>query len=281
MAGVTRSSAFVRAEDRLQRLPGWERLRAAGGMGTLALKTLRVGLRPPFSWLPDMVVELSTSIRRSTGPLAVSGGFFAIGIAVVYFGGIVERLGTLDRGGGALLLGYTREAALWISMMVVAGAVGSSITADLGARKIRDELDALSVLGVDRIRSLVVPRVVAMTIAMPILGLLGLIICLGVSYVALTTVFADAVTRAAYRETYWAFAYSADFLHYVFVLTVGGFFVGVVACYKGINAKGGTEGVGRAVNECVVISFFGVWLIHTFVTFVFFSVFPDVLILRG
>jgi phospholipid/cholesterol/gamma-HCH transport system permease protein len=280
MAGATDTRA-ARWEGQLERVPGWGWLETAGGLGSLLVRTVRVAFAPPHSWFPDLVVEISTSIRRSLLPLMVSGGFFAIGIAVVYFGGIVERLGTLERGGGALLLGYTREAALWISMMVVAGAVGSAITADLGARRIRDELDALSVLGVDQTRLLIVPRVIGLTIAMPILGVLGLLTCILVSYVALTTVFADSITRAAFRESYWAFAYSADFLHYVFVLTVSGAFVGLVACYKGITAKGGTEGVGRAVNECVVISFFGVWLIHTLVTFVFFSLFPQVLVLRG
>jgi phospholipid/cholesterol/gamma-HCH transport system permease protein len=281
MGDAVKARQHVAVESYLPSLPGWKRLEAAGGMGSLFVRSLRTIVRPPYSWTADALVETSIAIRRSIAPLIVSGGFFALGIAVVYFGGIVQRLATLDRGGGALLLGYTREAALWISMMVIAGAVGSSITADLGARRIREELDALAVLGVDQVRALVIPRIVALMIVMPVLGLIGLMTCLLVSYVALCTVFAGQVTPADFQASFWAFAYSADFLHYVFVLLVSGCFVGVVSCYKGLNAAGGTEGVGRAVNECVVISFFGVWLIHTLVTFVFFSLFPEVLVLRG
>jgi phospholipid/cholesterol/gamma-HCH transport system permease protein len=260
---------------------GTSRVQAAGGIGSLFVETVRVALRPPFSWRRDCVETMSMAIRRSTLPLLFSASAFAVGLAVVFFSGIVQRLGTLDRTGGAYQVGFSREVAVWVSGMIIAGVVGSAITADLGARKIRDELDALAVLGVHQVRSLVVPRVVGLLIVTPLLGLIGLLVCHASSYGAMLAVFPEGVSAAAYRESYWAFVYSPDLLNFVFKFAIFGAFIGVVACYKGLNAQGGTEGVGRAVNECVLITFFGIWMFHTLTNLAFFSLFPDVLVLRG
>jgi phospholipid/cholesterol/gamma-HCH transport system permease protein len=268
-------------EDALTRAPGYPRIKAAGGMGDLLVKVVRQALTPPFSWRDDCIAATASAIRRSIVPLAFSASAFTFGLAVIFFAGIVNRLGTLDRTGGAFQVGFSREVAVWVGGMIIAGVVGSAMTADLGARKIRDELDALAVLGVDQIRSLVVPRVVALAIAAPILGLLTLLICQASAYFAMLAVFPTGLTGSAYLESYWAFVYPADLFNFMAKYVVFGVFIGIVACYKGLNAAGGTEGVGRAVNECVLITFFGVWLIHTLMNLAFLSVFPDVLVLRG
>ncbi len=268
-------------QERLASTPGYARVATAGGMGALLVATVRTAVRPPFSWRRDLLIELSTAIRRCVIPLVLSAGFFALGLLVLYFGGVVKVLGTLDRLGGGDLIGFIREAIRWVSMMVIAGVVGSAVTADLASRKIREELDALAVLGVDQVKSLVVPRVLAMTIAMPVLSLIALGISTLIAYAAATQTYATGVTAAAFRQTFWAFAYSADAISLVVEMALVGVFVGVVACYKGINAAGSTEGVGRAVNECVLISFLGAWIVHTLFQFVVLSLFPGVLSLRG
>jgi phospholipid/cholesterol/gamma-HCH transport system permease protein len=250
-------------------------------MGDLLVRTVRVGATRPFSWWADCLEIASLAIRRSFLPLLCSAGAFSIGLVVVFFAGIVQRLGTLDRTGGAFQIGFNREIAVWVCGMVVAGVVGGAITADLGARKIRDELDALAVLGVDQVRSLVVPRVVGLAIALPILGMLSLLICQVSSYLGLIAVYSDHVTSAGFGESYWAFTYSADLWYFIAKFALFGVFIGVVSCYKGLHAEGGTEGVGRAVNECVLVTFFGIWLFHTVTNLAFLSVFPDVLALRG
>jgi phospholipid/cholesterol/gamma-HCH transport system permease protein len=193
----------------------------------------------------------------------------------------VQRLGTIERTGAAVMAGFTREVAVWITMMIVAGTAGAAITADLGARKIRDELDALAVLGLDTTRTLVVPRVLAVTLATPILGMFGLLTACLTCYFAMTTLYADSVTGAALAESAWAFAYWQDFVNYALKFIVCGVFIGIVACYKGLTSGGGTEGVGRAVNQSVLITFFGVWFIHTMINIAFFALFPELLVLRG
>jgi phospholipid/cholesterol/gamma-HCH transport system permease protein len=257
------------------------RVASAGGMGMLLVRTARAAVRPPYSWRGDLLVETSIAIRRCIVPLTLSAGFFALGLLVLYFGGVVKVLGTLDRLGGGDLIGFIREAIRWVSMMVIAGVVGSAITADLGSRKVREELDALAVLGVDQVKALVVPRVLAVTIVMPVLSVIALGLSTLTAYAAATQAFAAGMTAAAFRETFWAFAYSADTISLLVEMALVGVFVGVVACYKGLNAVGSTEGVGRAVNECVLISFLGAWIVHTLFQFVVLSLFPGVLALRG
>jgi phospholipid/cholesterol/gamma-HCH transport system permease protein len=263
------------------RIASSRRIESAGGMGHLLWQVLRAAFSRPFNWQRDCVAVTSGAIRRSIVPIAFSASAFSVGLVVVFFAGIVKRLGTLDRTGGAFQVGISREVAVWVGGMIIAGAVGSSMTADLGARKIREELDALAVLGVDQVRALVLPRIVGLTIAAPILGVLTLLIAQGSSYLALQVVFPDGVSGAGFRESYWALFYPADLYNFILKYAMFGAFIGLVACYKGLHARGGTEGVGRAVNECVLITFFGVWLIHTLMNLAFLSIFPDVLVLRG
>jgi phospholipid/cholesterol/gamma-HCH transport system permease protein len=166
--------------------------------------------------------------------------------------------------------------------MILAGVAGSAMTADLGARKIRDELDALKVLGVEEMRGLIVPRVVALTLVGPILGIITLITAWTATFVAVPIAFHDAiVTPAAFIESFKAFVSPLDMINFVVKTALAGFLVGVVSCYKGITSSGGAEGVGRAVNEAVLISFFGVWMINILFNTMFLSLFPSVTILRG
>jgi phospholipid/cholesterol/gamma-HCH transport system permease protein len=281
VAGYLRGGSGPGLERHLPRLAGYKRLEVLGGMAALLLRTVRVAVRPPYSWRRLLIVEMSRNYRRSVIPLILSAAFFSLGLAVWNLGGIMKALGTLDRLGGGVQVGFLREASRWVAMMVVGGVVGSSITADLGAQKVREELDALKVLGIDEIRLLVVPRVLAIVLIMPIVGFAGVIAADAVAYLAATSVYAGSLTSAAYQDAYWTFAYSVDVLMFIVTLMLCGLFVGIVACYKGLNAGGGTNGVGRAVNECVLISFFGLWTIHTLLQFVTLALFPEIQVLRG
>jgi phospholipid/cholesterol/gamma-HCH transport system permease protein len=119
----------------------YERIESTAGIGRLLVLTVRAIFRSPFIWLGDALAETAGTIRRCVVPLTLSSATFGVGLAVVYFGGVVKLLGTEDRLGGAMEAGFTREPEAWVAMMIIAGAAGSAITADLGARKIREELD--------------------------------------------------------------------------------------------------------------------------------------------
>jgi phospholipid/cholesterol/gamma-HCH transport system permease protein len=256
-----------------------DRLQTAGEMGRLGAKTARVAVTPPYPWVRDAIVEASTAFRRCLIPLTISVSVYLIGFGMILFGIVLTSLGAAEREAGGLYIAFSREVCTWITMMIFAGVAGAAVTADLGSRKIREELDALDVLGIDRIRQVVVPRVVAMVIAAVVLGLVSLFIVQIVNYTLAPHhlhythgIFKDQVKRSILPVDLYAVL-----VKHVFI----GFFVGIVSCQKGLSAKGGAEGVGRAVNQTVVICFFGIWLFNSLFQFAFLTLFPNSSILRG
>jgi phospholipid/cholesterol/gamma-HCH transport system permease protein len=248
-------------------------------MGELAVRSVRIAFTPPFSWVRNAVVEMSVSFRRCLIPLIICHSVYLIGYGIILFGVVLTNLGVVERESGAMWLIWVREIGTWITAMIFAGVVGSAATADLGARKIREELDALDVLGIDKLRLLVVPRVVAMTIASPVMAIVSLYLVVGVNYILgpLTLGYSHGV----YRDNLVHTILPIDVYAMLLKNAVIGFFVGVVSCHKGLSCKGGAEGVGRAVNQAVVISFFGIWLFNSLFNLGYLTLFPDAATLRG
>jgi phospholipid/cholesterol/gamma-HCH transport system permease protein len=248
----------------------------------MAMTVVRTAFTPPYWWIPECLNETSIALRRCVLPALFAMTAFGVGIACDFFGGIVRLLGTADRIGGGIGIGFTREPGVWVAIMILAGVAGSAMTADLGARKIREELDALKVLGVEEMRGLIIPRVVGLTLVGPIIGMITVLTAWTATFVAVPIAFHDStVTTPAFIESFKAFISPLDMVNFLVKTAVAGFFVGVVSCYKGISSSGGAEGVGRAVNEAVLISFFGVWMINILFNTMFLSLFPSVSILRG
>jgi phospholipid/cholesterol/gamma-HCH transport system permease protein len=254
-------------------------LREAADTGTLAVRACKAAVRPPFNWIPDAVDETAQVFRRTLVPLTVSIAVWLIGVEVIVFGNLLKNLGVADRFPGGAALGDLREPATWIAMMVFAGVAGSATTADLGARKVREELDALDVLAVDRVRLLVLPRLFGLTFAAVILGM--------VSFLVMNLVnlpLAPGMLRFP-AEVYWPGVkltiLAPDMYATVVKHVIMGFFVGLIACQRGLSCKLGAEGVGRAVNQTVVTTFFGIWLINSFFNLAFLTLFPDASVFRG
>jgi phospholipid/cholesterol/gamma-HCH transport system permease protein len=239
----------------------------------LLARTLIACVTPPFSWRPDFVEESFSMIRRSIIPVAVTT--FAVGYAngVVEAGQLLGVLGTPDRTGGFFVMVSIRELSIWVTSMVLAGVVGSAICADLGARKVRNELDAMEVMGVDVVRTLVVPRFLS-------LGIFTLLVTVIGAWAGLAGGMAGQVLimhepAASFFGTLWANLTLADVLGFVGKTLVIGFIIAIVNCYKGMTAKGGPQGVGRAVNQAVVIAFTVIWAFQFLFTATFLAAFPE------
>lgn len=273
-------NASLRFEEALSGTWGYARLRSAGEMGELALRTLRHMFTPPFGWWREAVVEGSLAVRRCLVPLTLSHTAYLIGFAIIGFGlGVLLKIGAIERLAGGMWIAWVREVATWITMMIFAGVAGSALTSDLGARKIREELDALTVLGVDRVRSLVVPRVVAMTVAALVVTALSLLLVQALNF--LLAPRALDFSQGAFTDNLSSAVLPLDIYAFLVKHAILGFFVGIVACQKGLSASGGTEGVGRAVNQTVVITFFGVWLFNSVFELAYLTIFPELSVLRG
>ena len=137
-------------------------LEQVGDMMVLTGKTLRSAIRPPYPYGMEFVQQFMFALKLCWFPLLISTVAINYGAPGTQAGNFLVMLGAFDRLGGFFVLASVREFAPNVTAIILAGVAGTAITADLGARKIREELDALQVLGVDPVKNLVVPRFLAL-----------------------------------------------------------------------------------------------------------------------
>jgi phospholipid/cholesterol/gamma-HCH transport system permease protein len=248
-----------------------------GDMMILTGKTIWSALRPPYPYGGEFVSQFLFALRLVWFPLLVSTVAINYGAPGLQAGDFLTLFGALDRLGGFFVLAAIREIGPLITAIVVAGVAGTAITADLGARKVREELDALQVLGVDPIKNLVVPRFLAL---MVVTGLFDI-------YALLFGIFGGILAALAFGQplgpfwgTLFANASVTDLWGSVLKTTIFGAIVAIVCCYKGMSASGGAEGVGRAVNEAVVVSFLGIGAFNYVFTQTLLATHPNILVIK-
>ena len=165
-----------------------------------------------------------------------------------------------------------REFAPLVCAIVMAGVVGTAICADLGARKIREELDALIVLGIDPVKSLVVPRFLAL---MALTALLDVFALLFGTFGGMLVTLTNGAPLGPFFATFFTNATTPEFAASLMKTTIFGAIIAIVCCYKGLTAKGGPEGVGRAVNQAVVISFLAIGVVNYVFTQTVLATYPE------
>lgn len=218
----------------------------------------------------------------------VAQAWFVVGVAVVptllvavpfgviisiQIGSLAQQVGATSFIGAANGLGVIRQGAPLVVALLLAGAVGSAICSDLGARAIREEIDALEVLGISAVQRLVVPRVVAT--ALIAMLLCGVVAFAGVLTGFLFNLLAQGGTPGSYVSSFAAFAQPADLVLAEVKSAVFGVLVALVACYKGLNAKGGPKGVADAVNASVVLSVVLLFAVNVVATQIYAALVPQ------
>jgi phospholipid/cholesterol/gamma-HCH transport system permease protein len=236
-----------------------------GGFYRLSADTFRLGFRRPFE-VRDLVHQAWFIARVSLVPTMLMAIPFCV-IVVFQLNQLLIELGATDLAGAGAGLAVIREIGPMISVLVVAGVGGTAICADLGARKIREEIEALSVMGLNPVQRLVVPRVIASTIVA--LALNGLVTFVGLAGSFLFSVLVQKASAGLFVSNLTLLTGLGDLLVSEFKAAVFGLLSGLVACYLGLNAKGGPKGVGEAVNQTVVFSFILLFLANSLITAVF------------
>lgn len=259
---------------RTKTLPsGLDALEQVGGMVVLAAYALRCLVTPPFTWRAEFVDQSWITVRRCLIPVAVSNIVFGFGAPGMTGGQIVNIFGTMDRTGAFFVMASVREFAPWINAMLIAGVAGTAIAADLGARKVREELDALSVLGLNATRELVAPRLLALIFLTPLFCLIAAVCGVIGGGIATVVVFQD--TTAGFLSTFYSNFTLPDLVGSLTKSVIFGFLIGIFCCFKGLNVKGGPQGVGRAVNQAVVLSFVGIFIVNYLFTSTLLASFPE------
>src|SRR5438876_7470198 len=258
-------------------LPGKNLLEQVGDMMILTGKTITSALRPPYPYGGEFVNQFLFALRLCWFPLVLSMIAVDYGAPGLQAGNFLVLFGAIDRLGGFFVLATIREFAPAVTAIIVAGVAGTAITADLGARKIREELDALQVLGVDPVKNLVVPRFLALMVVTGLFNIYALIF--GIFGGILASLTFDA-PLGPFFATLLTNASTTDLWGSVVKTTLFGAIIAIVCCYKGMTASGGAEGVGRAVNQAVVIAFLGIFAFNYVFTQTLLATHPEISVIK-
>ena len=264
---------MIRATADRAFLPAKSLFEQVGNMMILTGKTLVSTVMPPYPYGGEFVDQFLFALRLCWFPMLVSTVAVTFGAPGLQAANFLTLFGALDRLGGFFILASVREFAPLVTAVVVAGVAGTAITADLGARKIREELDALMVLGVDPIKNLVVPRFLSLMLITGLLNIYALLF--GIS----GGIFAELTygqPLGGFFATLFNNASVTDLWGSVLKTTLFGAIVAIVCSYKGMNASGGAQGVGTAVNEAVVIAFMGVFAFNYVFTQTLLATHPEI-----
>ena len=194
-------------------------------------------------------------------------------VIALQVGNLTGQLGAQSFAGATAVLATVREAAPIAAALIIAGAAGSAICADMGARKMREEIDAMETLGIDPIQRLVVPRAVA-TLVVSVL-MISIVIAAGIAGGYYFTVIVQGGSAGAFLASFTSLATLTD-LYVAFIkAAIFGFMAAIVGAYKGLSAAGGPAGVGRAVNESVILAFMLLFMVNSIITALYFQLVPQ------
>ena len=196
-----------------------------------------------------------------------------IGVTLsVQFALLANQVGATSLAGAASGLAVIRQAASLVAAIMMASAVGSAVTADLGSRTMREELDAMEVMGVSVIRRMVVPRFAAAI--MVGVALTGIIAFVGFLASYLFNVYAQGGAPGSFVSTFASFATPADMVVALVKAVVYGGIVAIIACQKGMSTKGGPTGVANSVNAAVVEAILILMVVNVAISQLYNVLFP-------
>jgi phospholipid/cholesterol/gamma-HCH transport system permease protein len=248
-----------------------------GDLVVLTGRTLGAAVSPPYPYGEELVGQFLFALKLSWFPLLVSTVALSFGAPGLQAANFLTLIGALDRLGGFFVLAAIRQIAPLVTAVVVAGVAGTAITADLGARKIREELDALQVLGVDPVKNLVVPRFLSLMIVTAMLDVVAIVFGLTAG---ITAELIYNQSLGGFFATLFSNASVTDIWASVLMCTAFGAIISVVCCFKGMATSGGAAGVGRAVNQAVVISLVCVFFFQFVVTSILLATNPELQTIR-
>ncbi|MEH3139391.1 MAG: ABC transporter permease [Mycobacterium kyogaense] len=251
--------------DRLNALSSTKAGKPLGAIGdffAMSLDVLVLLFRPPFAWR-EFVLQAWFVARVSLIPTLMLAIPFTV-LLVFTFNILLVEFGAADYSGTGAAYGTVTQIGPVVTVLVVSGAGATAMCADLGARTIREELDALRVMGVNPIQALVVPRVLAATVVATLLS--SVVILVGLVGSFAFSVFIQHVTPGSFVGGLTVITKAPDVIVALIKSTLFGLAAGLIACYKGISVGGGPAGVGNAVNETVVFTFVALFAINIVAT---------------
>lgn len=251
-----------------------ESLHTVGGQVVLGVRTVQY----LFTDLFTRRFPLAEFVRQAAfmaGTAVVPTVLVTIPVGVILaiqFSVLAAQVGAESLAGAANGLVVIRQGAPLVAAILLAAAVGSAVAADLGSRTMREEIDAMEVMGVSVIRRLVVPRFAAVVVVG--VALTGSATFAGYVVGYLFNVYLQNGAPGSFMATFSSFATVDDFVLALVKAIVFGAIVAIVSCHKGLDTRGGPAGVANSVNAAVVESILLLMAVNVALSQLYFLLFP-------
>lgn len=233
-----------------------------GNFFELCFETFRACGRAPFHWR-EALRQAWFIVTVAFVPTVLVALPFTV-LVIFTLNILLVEFGAADLAGAGAALGAVTQIGPLVTVLIVAGAGATAICADLGARTIREEIDAMRVLGIDPIHRLVVPRVVASCVVALLLN--GMVVAIGLVGGFFFSVYVQNVTPGSYVSSLTLVTGLSEVVLSEIKAGVFGLIAALVASYRGLTVSGGPKGVGTAVNETVVYAFVALFAVNVVLT---------------
>jgi phospholipid/cholesterol/gamma-HCH transport system permease protein len=241
-----------------------------GDIGVLSWSSARAIFKRPLE-IPATVYQVDALGVASTGIVAVTSIFIGMVMTVQFAFGL-QRFGGLEYIPRVIVLSFLRELGPTLTAIIVGGRIGSGMAAELGAMNVTEQVDAIRALGGDPAKKLVLPRVLAAMIVMPLLSIFA--DALGTLGAILVCNFEYQIRPLLFIQSSLESVLLSDLISGLAKTPVFGFIIAIVGCHFGLTTRGGTEGVGQSTTRTVVVVSISILIADYFLTRIFVAFLP-------
>lgn len=242
-------------------------LQRTGHLIVFVNQAIAIGIRPPY-YTRQILKQVIDIGYFSLPVVGLTATFTGMVLALQSYTGFA-RFSAEGAVATVVVLSITRELAPVLAGLMVAGRIGAAIAAELGTMRVTEQIDALSTLSTDPFQYLVMPRVIAGTLMLPLLVLVADII--GVFGGYLVSIYKLGFNPGNYLHQTLHYLKAMDVISGLVKASVFGFCITIMGCYHGYNSKGGAQGVGSATTGAVVSSSILILIFNYLLTAVFFD----------
>ncbi|WP_166908744.1 ABC transporter permease [Mycobacterium sp. DL440] len=238
-------------------------LEGVGGLFAMSVDAARFVVRRPFQWR-EFLDQSWFVARVSVAPTLLVAIPFTVLVSFT-LNILLRELGAADLSGAGAAFGAVTQVGPMVTVLIVAGAGATAMCADLGSRTVREEIDAMEVLGINPIQRLVTPRMLASGLVALLLN--SVVVIIGILGGYLFSVFVQDVNPGAFAAGITLLTGIPEVVISCVKAALFGLIAGLVACYRGLTVSGGgAKAVGNAVNETVVYAFMALFVVNVVVT---------------
>lgn len=237
-------------------------IKEMGQIFLLFLDTIRWSFHSPFRL--DLFFQQMEKVGVRSGLVVILTGAFTGMVLALQGFHATKQFGAETMVGVAVALSMTRELGPVLTSFMVTGRAGSAMAAEIGTMRVTEQIDALSSMAVNPVKFLIVPRVLASIVVLPLLTIIADFIGIVGGYFTGVTML--GINAGAYVANMERYVKLEDIYHGLIKAAVFGLILSVIGCYKGYTTTGGAEGVGKATTESVVLSAVLILMANYFLT---------------